>query len=234
MIFIFVIQLVSTTKVQYLALFQSVYRTRKKPTNILVRWQDDLELKNFRKKVFQCSTSVQCGRAWLQSLPWNIGLGIVDGDWRTKYCLFSLSVTHSCFHKLLSLTFEVYSYIIANFQIFLTLHSYHSPSIIVSRPEPFTNTLEIESVEMSLQNTYCSSTLKSTPTAVLNCLTGNIWSLVILGFKDIPLILFFLAYNRNASSVEKSNFLVSVESNLTLSGAYHMSIERFSTSEMEK
>lgn len=185
--------------------------------------------------MFQCFTSVQCGRAWLQSLPWNIGLGIVGGDWRTKYCLFSLSVTHSCFHKLLSLTFEVYSgYIIANFQIFLTLHSYHSPSIIVSRPEPFTNTLEIESVEMSLQNTYCSSTLKSTPTAVLNCLTGNIWSLVILGFKDIPLILFFLAYNRNASSVEKSNFLVSVESNLTLSGAYHISIERFSTSEMEK
>lgn len=234
MIFIFVTQLIFTTKVQYLALFQSVYRTRKKPTSILVRWQDDSELKNFPKKVFQCFTSVQCGRAWLQSLPWNIGLGIVGGDWRTRYCLFSLSVTHSCFHNLLSLTFEVYSYIIANLQIFLTLHSYHSPSIIVSRPEPFTNTLEIESVEMSLQNTYCSSTLKSTPTAVLNCLTGNIWSLVILGFKDIPLILFFLAYNRNASSVEKSNFLVSVESNLTLSGAYRMSIERFSTSEMEK
>lgn len=235
MIFIFVI-LIFTTKVQYLALFQSVYRTRKKNLPIFLCGDKTIsELKNFRKKVFQCFTSVQCGRAWLQSLPWNIGLGIVGGDWRTKYCLFSLSVTHSCFHKLLSLTFEVYSgYIIANFQIFLTLHSYHSPSIIVSRPEPFTNTLEIESVEMSLQNTYCSSTLKSTPTAVLNCLTGNIWSLVILGFKDIPLILFFLAYNRNASSVEKSNFLVSVESNLTLSGAYRMSIERFSTSEMEK
>ena len=114
MIFIFVI-LIFTTKVQYLALFQSVYRTRKNLPIFLCGDKTISELKNFRKKVFQCFTSVQCGRAWLQSLPWNIGLGIVDGDWRTKYCLFSLSVTHSCFHKLLSLTFEVYSgYIIDN------------------------------------------------------------------------------------------------------------------------
>lgn len=100
MIFIFVI-LIFTTKVQYLALFQSVYRTRKKNLPIFLCGDKTIsELKNFRKKVFQCFTSVQCGRAWLQSLPWNIGLGIVGGDWRTKYCLFSLSVTHSCFHKL--------------------------------------------------------------------------------------------------------------------------------------
>lgn len=199
-----------------------------------MRWQDDFRTQKLPKKsvsvfhigaVWKGMAAVVTVKYWLRNCRWRLANKV----------LLILSISDPLLlSQIVSLTFEVYSYIIANFQIFLTLHSYHSPSIIVSRPEPFTNTLEIESVEMSLQNTYCSSTLKSTPTAVLNCLTGNIWSLVILGFKDIPLILFFLAYNRNASSVEKSNFLVNVESNLTLSGAYRMSIERFSTSEMEK
>lgn len=81
MIFIFVIQLIFTTKVQYLALFQSVYRTRKKPTSILVRWQDDFRTQKLPKKsvsvfhigaVWKGMAAVVTVKYWLRNCRWRL------------------------------------------------------------------------------------------------------------------------------------------------------------------